>query len=87
MTDDYTDGNALAGVLTGVFAGDISTSTAVCANCGRSGVVATLQVYSGGPGTVARCPGCDAVMLRFAETPYGRWLDMRGTAVLRLAPA
>jgi hypothetical protein len=48
--------------------------------------VAELHVYARGPGIVARCAGCGEVMLRFAETPYGRWLDLRGTAVLRLAP-
>jgi hypothetical protein len=87
MTDDYQDGNALAGPLADIFAFDISGAAAVCAGCSRAGVVAELQVYGPAPGLVARCPGCSAVMLRYVETPHGRWLDMRGTAVLRLNPA
>jgi hypothetical protein len=87
MTDDYQDGNVLAGPLADVFAVDISVTAAVCAGCRRAGAVAELQVYGRGPGLTARCPGCGEVMLRYAETPYGRWLDLRGTAVLRLDPA
>ena len=87
MTDNYQDGNALAGPLADVFVVDISAAAAVCAGCNRAGVVAELRVYGEAPGLVARCPGCSAVMLRYAETPHGRWLDLRGTAVLRLEPA
>jgi len=87
MPDDYQDGNVLAGPLAEVFALDITGTAAVCAGCNRVGVVAELRVYARGPGLVARCPGCTDVMLRYAETPHGRWLDLRGTAVLRLEPA
>jgi hypothetical protein len=87
MTDDYCDGNMLAGPLLDVFAVDVSASVAVCAGCRRTDSVATLHVYGRGPGLVARCPGCESVMVRYAETPHGRWLDLRGTAVLRLDPA
>jgi hypothetical protein len=87
MTEDYQDGNALAGPLAEVFAVDITTTAAVCAGCNRTGAVAELHVYGRGAGLVARCPGCTEVMLRYSETPHGRWLDLRGTAVLRLAPA
>ena len=87
MTDNYEDGNMLAGPLSDVFAFDISTSVLTCAGCGRSEPVATVQVFAGGgPGVVARCPGCTSVLLRFAETPHGRWLDMRGSVSLRFAP-
>jgi hypothetical protein len=87
MTDDYQDGNALAGPLADVFSVDISVTAAVCAGCSRTGAVAELHVYGRGPGLVARCPGCSEVMLRYAETPHGRWLDLRGTAVLRFSAA
>jgi hypothetical protein len=84
MTDDYQDGNMLAGPLADVFAVDISAVAIVCGGCGRSGVVAELQVYGRAPGLVARCPGCAEVMLRYAETSHGGWLDLRGTAVLHI---
>lgn len=79
----YVDGNALAGPLAEIFAGDPTTAVTVCAECRRTERFAGLHVYTGGPGMVARCPGCSAVMLRYAETPHGRWLDMRGIATLR----
>jgi hypothetical protein len=87
MTDDFLDGNVLAGPMNGVFAVDMTQSVAMCAGCGRTGPVAELRVYGGGPGLVARCPSCDNVMVRYAETPHGRWLDLRGIGVLRLEPA
>lgn len=87
MTDDYQDGNALAGPLADVFAFDITTTAVVCAGCNRTGTVAELRVYGRGPGLVARCPGCTRVMLRYADTPRGRSLDFRGIAVLRMTAA
>lgn len=85
MTDDFQDGNALTGPLTDVFAVDISAAVASCAGCGRTGAVAELRVYRRSPGLVGRCPGCGEVMVRYAETPHGRWLDLHGVAVLRFA--
>jgi hypothetical protein len=84
---DYRDGNALAGPLADVFVVELSASIATCAGCRRTDRVATLNLYGGGgPGLVARCPGCDTVLLRYVETPHGRWLDLRGTAALRFDP-
>jgi hypothetical protein len=87
MTDAHQDGNALSGPLSGVFAFDISTSMLTCAGCGRVDRLAAVHVYPGGPGVVARCPDCDNVLLRFAETPRGRWLDLRGSVALHFEPA
>ena len=87
MSNAHEDGNALAGPLAEVFAVEITDSVAICAGCRRTERVAALRVYPGGPGVIARCPSCDTAMLRYAETPHGRWLDLRGTAVLRFAPA
>jgi hypothetical protein len=33
-------------------------------------------------GTILRCAACEQVLLRFAETPRGIRLDMRGIGVL-----
>jgi hypothetical protein len=86
MTQRHKDGNALAGPLADVFAVEFSASIATCAGCRRTDRVATLHLYGDGPGLVARCPGCNAVLLRYVETPHGRWLDLRGTAALRFDP-
>lgn len=77
------DGNALAGPLTEVFAVDITTAYARCASCARTGPVATLRIYGRAPALVARCPGCEAVVLRFNRTPTAAWLDLQGAASVR----
>ncbi len=82
---DHTDGNALAGPLGELFAVDVTAATATCAACGRQGRVAELAVYASGHGTVARCAGCEAVVLRLVRAPDSAWLDLRGAALLRVA--
>ncbi len=69
MTEQYLDGNALAGPLSEIFAVDITAALGRCANCGRTGPVAALRLYVRAPGLVARCPGCDAVMMRLVRVP------------------
>jgi hypothetical protein len=34
---------------------------------------------------VARCPTCDAVLLRLVRSPDRAWLDLRGVTCLQLA--
>ncbi|MEU8340263.1 hypothetical protein SAMN05443665_100384 [Actinomadura meyerae] len=76
--DAFTDGNAMAGPLSEVFAVDLTAAESRCANCGRTGPVAALRVYSRAPGIVARCAGCGHVVLRLVRGPGTVWLDMRG---------
>jgi hypothetical protein len=81
------DGNLLAGPLSEVFAVDLTTAVGRCRGCGASSVVATLRVYGPQPGLVARCPGCDDVLLRIVRTPDDVWLDLGGLASLRIPSA
>jgi hypothetical protein len=83
MTDNHRDGNALAGPLSDVFAVEVTTAVVQCAECGRRDVVANLMAYAGELGAVLRCPSCEAVVLRYAATPHGQWLDLRGSARLQ----
>ena len=78
------DGNALAGALREIFAVDVTAAVVRCAGCGHSGAVATLTVYPHAPGLVARCPGCEAVILRVVRGPDRVWLDLRGTVSLEI---
>jgi hypothetical protein len=80
------DGNDMAGALSEIFAVDVSAATAPCASCRRDNVVAELRVYGGpqAPGLVARCRGCDAVVLRLVRGPSTAWLDLSGTVALRI---
>ena len=85
MSDEtYLDGNAAAGVLSEVFAVDVTTAVGQCAGCGRVGVFADTRVYVDAPGTVVRCAGCDAVLLRVVTAPGRTWLDLRGLSYLQI---
>jgi xanthine/CO dehydrogenase XdhC/CoxF family maturation factor len=82
--DRYEDGNAMAGPLREIFAVDVTTAATACVGCGRRAAVAELRVYQSTPGLVARCSGCDAVVLRLVRGPDRAWLDLTGTVTLRL---
>ena len=82
--DSTYDGNVLAGPLSEVFAADVTVAVARCRGCGRSSVVAELAVYGPEPGLVARCPGCEDVLLRLVRTTDSVWLDLAGMSSLRL---
>jgi hypothetical protein len=84
MTTDHLDGNTLAGPLSEIFAVDITAATGRCAGCGLTGPVASLHVYGPDPGFVARCPGCEEVVLRLVRGPEDAWLDLRGAVSLRI---
>lgn len=78
----HVDGNAIAGDLGAIFAGDLSMAVATCDGCGATGPVATVMVYEG-MGEVLRCPGCDTVLLRLIRARGETHLDMRGVRLLR----
>jgi len=76
------DGNAMAGDLGEVFAVDVTAAVATCAGCGRAGVVAELRLWRRAPGIVARCPGCEDVVLRLVRAPDRVFLDLHGATRL-----
>ena len=88
MTDardqTFLDGNAMSGLLGQVFAVDLTAAVGRCAGCGRTGVLAETRLYVDAPGTVVRCAGCEAVLLRVVQSADRTWLDLRGLAVLQL---
>jgi hypothetical protein len=84
-TPTFLDGNAAAGRLREVFAVEVTTARVRCGGCGRTGVLAEAHVYLDAPGLVARCAGCEAVLLRLVQSPEHTWLDLRGLTYLQLA--
>ena len=80
----FVDGNEMAGPMREVFAVDITVARGRCASCGRTGAVAEARVYDRAPGLVARCPGCEEVLLRVVRGPDRVWLDLRGVTVLEI---
>ena len=85
MTEQYEDGNARAGPLREIVAVDLTVAIHRCAGCGLTGRVAEVRVYRHAPGLVARCPGCDAVVLRLVRSPDAAFLDLTGMRNLKIA--
>jgi len=83
-TDRRVDGNALGGVLGDLFAADLTVATTTCAGCRARAPLATIHVYLDAPGAVARCPGCNAVLLRVVRHESRAWLDLTGIKVLEI---
>ena len=73
------DGNAAAGLLSELFACDLTTAHATCVGCGSTDSVGALHMYAQAMGAVLRCPGCQCVVLRVARTPTHLWLDASGS--------
>ncbi len=85
---EQLDGNAAAGLLTEIFAVDITTATVTCAGCKESGEVGALAAYCLEMGAILRCPHCDAAVVRIGRHRNGYVLDMHGAGSLRIdAPA
>ena len=81
------DGNVLAGPLSEVFAAEVTVAIARCRGCGQSSAIGELAVYGPEPGLVARCRGCDDVLLRLVKTPDSMWLELGGISSLRMPTA
>lgn len=84
MDDQRLDGNAVAGALAEVFVGDATMFVDTCADCGTRTVHAEVRVYVDAPGTVMRCPGCDAVLMRLVRMPGRILVDFPALARMEL---
>ncbi len=78
------DGNAVAGLLQEIFAGEMTTSPAQCATCRNVGELGSLRAYTQGPGVVLRCPICGGIVMRLVATPQSIYLDVRGAIYFRM---
>jgi hypothetical protein len=84
MEELVLDGNAVGGLLSEIFALDVTAAASRCDACGAAEPVAALVAYVHAPGTVVRCPHCDAVLLRIVRDGGRIWLDLRGVRYLEL---
>ena len=81
------DGNAAAGLLSEIFAAEMTTASGTCTSCGASDVFATAQVYMQAPGVVLRCPSCTAVLMCVVRFPDGGLVvDLTGLQRVRMRP-
>ncbi|GIT82034.1 hypothetical protein LLS1_37030 [Leifsonia sp. LS1] len=80
----YLDGNAAAGLLSELFAVDVTAARGRCAHCGDENVVAAGRLYLHGTGMVLRCALCGEVLAQATELEDSVCLDLRGLAWLRV---
>ena len=81
----WVDGNDIAGAVRELFASDPTVARGRCLGCGQESMLAQARVYTRAPGLVARCPACDAVLLRLVQAPGRAWLDLRGLDCLEFS--
>jgi len=80
--DGHVDGNALAGLMSDIFAFDVTTAKARCMSCGEVRALAQDMVYGGEQGYVVRCQGCGDVLMVVVPEPGGVRMQMRGMSWL-----
>jgi hypothetical protein len=76
------DGNAIGGLLGEVFAMEMTDALGTCAFCGAVNEVGRVDVYIHAPGTVARCPACEQVLMRIVRGRGRYWVDLSGVRCL-----
>jgi hypothetical protein len=76
------DGNALAGALAEVLGPEPTVVELRCAGCDRLGAVGLTTVYRTAMGSVARCRGCDTVLVTVVESGEQRWVGLPGTRTM-----
>ena len=81
------DGNSAAGLLSEVFARDVTVAQATCAGCGTTGLIGALPLYAQEMGAVLRCQHCASVMVRVVRTTTHVWLDANGARSIAIPVA
>ena len=79
------DGNAIGGLLREIFNMEVTGAEATCNGCGAVNAIGRVDVYMHAPGTVVRCPACEAVLMRIVRGRGRYWLDMSGIRTIELA--
>ena len=83
MDELMLDGNAIAGMLTEVFAHEMTTAVVTCGNCGAAMAVGATHVFRGA-GIVLRCPHCDNALVKIVEGGTRMWMDFGGMQTLEI---
>lgn len=79
------DGNAIAGTLVATFGTELTTAIGECASCRARSRVGEFGVYLRGPGAVARCRHCAAVLIVIVEAHGIACVDLEGLEALEPA--
>jgi hypothetical protein len=78
------DGNAAAGMLSEVFALDVTGARGRCGSCGNIGELGGARAFIEAPGVVIRCRACESVLLVVVRGDGRYWLGAQGLAWLEL---
>jgi len=65
------DGNAAAGILSEVFAGDVTTLVGVCGGCGSAAALAEAIVELDETAAIVRCRGCTHTLVTVLRSADG----------------
>ncbi len=80
------DGNACAGLLSEIFAQDLTAARGACSACGTVAQVGSqyLYDYPAGPGAVLRCGTCQGVLMVLVDTGARYRLGIPGMTWLEI---
>jgi hypothetical protein len=81
------DGNAIGGLLTEIFAAEMTGVQATCSACGAVRPLADTLVYLRGPGTVVRCRQCTNQLMVISRVRGLNCVDLTGISTLEATPA
>jgi hypothetical protein len=84
MTDLFTDGNHVAGLLAEFLSADMTSTQRRCQSCHAEHPLAAHRAYHGA-GVVLRCPSCEDVALRIGTSDGELVLEWRGAYRTRRA--
>jgi hypothetical protein len=78
MTEVHTDANGVAGLLSEVFAVEVTSVRRRCHSCGAENALGAHRAYHGA-GVVLRCPACSDVAMLVGVAEDRLVLEWRGT--------
>jgi Family of unknown function (DUF6510) len=78
------DGNGAAGMLSEVFAVEVTSMRGRCDSCGNVAPLGEAVAYMDAPGLVVRCRTCDSVLLVLVRGDDHRRLTVSGITWFQL---
>ncbi len=78
------DGNALAGLLLDALGVDLSAARGRCAGCHTIDHIAGAVVTMTAMGAVARCRGCDHVLVTVVHSGDRSWVGLSGLSAVEV---
>lgn len=84
MDTRMLDGNAMAGLLSEVFAAEMTTAIGTCSHCGAREAIGAAHAYQGA-GMVLRCPQCEETLMKVVRSEDRMWIAFPGIQALEVS--